>query len=70
VSPYAIDEGMVKPSEPITTVRIHQNNTKSIIVADVPVIGGKVAVEGDCQIDEVLGTGARITLDFFNSARE
>src|SRR5512136_767307 len=38
VGPYAIDEGMVKPSEPITTVRIHQTNTKSIIVADVPVI--------------------------------
>ena len=68
VGPYAIDEGMVKPSEPITTVRIHQTNTKSIIVADVPVIEGKAAVEGDCQIDGVPGTGARIMLDFSDSA--
>jgi 2-methylaconitate cis-trans-isomerase PrpF len=68
VGPYAIDEGMVKLSEPVTTVRIHQTNTKSIIVADVPVIGGKAAVEGDCRIDGVPGTGARIMLDFSDSA--
>jgi 2-methylaconitate cis-trans-isomerase PrpF len=68
VGPYAIDEGMVKLSEPVTTVRIHQTNTKSIIVAEVPVLGGKAAVEGDCRIDGVPGTGARIMLDFSDSA--
>ncbi len=68
VGPYAIDEGMVKLSEPVTRVRIHQTNTKSIIVADVPVVGGKAAVEGDCRIDGVPGTGASIMLDFSDSA--
>jgi 2-methylaconitate cis-trans-isomerase PrpF len=68
VGPYAIDEGMVKISEPVTRVRIHQTNTRSIIVADVPVVGGKAAVEGDCRIDGVPGTGARIMLDFSDSA--
>lgn len=68
VGPYAIDEGMIEIREPVTTVRIHQTNTKSIIIAEVPVVGGKAAVEGDCHIDGVPGTGARIMLDFSDSA--
>jgi 2-methylaconitate cis-trans-isomerase PrpF len=68
VGPYAIDEGMIEIREPITTVRIHQTNTKSIIIAEVPVVEGKAAVEGDCHIDGVPGTGARIMLDFSDSA--
>jgi hypothetical protein len=68
VGPFAIDEGMVEAKEPVTRVRIHQTNTNSIIVADVPVIGGKAAVEGDHHIDGVPGTGAKIMLDFSDSA--
>lgn len=68
VGPYAIDEGMVKITEPITTVRIHQTNTNTIIVAEVPVEGGKASMDGDCEIDGVPGTGAKIMLDFADSA--
>jgi 2-methylaconitate cis-trans-isomerase PrpF len=68
VGPFAIDEGMVKIEEPVTTVRIHQTNTDRIIVAEVPVAGGKAAVEGDYQIDGVPGTGAKIKLNFSDSA--
>lgn len=64
VGPFAIDEGLVEPVEPITTVRIHLTNTDNIIVAEVPVKNGKAAVEGDLEIDGVPGTGAKITLDF------
>lgn len=64
VGPYAIDEGMVKAVEPLTTVRIHLTNTNKMIVAEVPVINGKAAVEGDLQIDGAPGKGAKITLDF------
>lgn len=64
VGPFAIDEGMVKAVEPITRVRIHQTNTNCILVADVPVKDGKAQSEGDCRIDGVPGTGARIMLDF------
>jgi 2-methylaconitate cis-trans-isomerase PrpF len=68
VGPYAIDEGLVEPIEPVTTVRIHQTNTECILVAQVPVRNGKAAVEGDYHIDGVPGTGARIALDFSDTA--
>lgn len=64
VGPFAIDEGMVPITSPITKVRINQTNTGRIIVAEVPVKEGKAAVDGDLQIDGVPGTGAKITLDF------
>lgn len=68
VGPYAIDEGFVEPVEPVTKVRIHQTNTRTVIVAEVPVVGGKAAVEGDARIDGCPGTGAPIRLDFSDSA--
>lgn len=68
VGPFAIDEGLVDPVEPKTTVRIHQTNTSCILVAEVPVVNGKAAVEGNYHIDGVPGTGARIELDFSDTA--
>ncbi|NVM22846.1 MAG: 3-methylitaconate isomerase [Desulfobacterales bacterium] len=68
VGPFAIDKGLVDTTEPITTVRIHQVNTKSVIVAKVPVKGNKAEVEGDYFIAGVPGTGAKIVLDFSDSA--
>lgn len=64
VGPFAIDEGLVKVVEPVTLVRIFNTNTGKLILAHVPVVGGKAAVEGDCVIAGVPGSGARILLDF------
>ncbi len=64
VGGFAIDMGLVKAVEPVTTVRINLTNSDSILVAEVPVINGKAAVEGDYAIDGVPGTGAKITLDW------
>lgn len=64
VGPFAIDEGLVAPVEPVTTVRIHLTNSGNILVAEVPVKDGKARVEGDFQIDGCPGSGARITLDW------
>ncbi|MDR2945397.1 MAG: proline racemase family protein [Candidatus Adiutrix sp.] len=64
VGPFAIDEGLVKVTEPVTTVRIHNTNTGKLLIAEVPVKGGYAAVNGDCAIDGVPGTGAKIMLDF------
>ena len=64
VGPFAIDEGMVRCKEGITTVRIHNTNTGKLIVADVPTADGKAAVIGDCVCDGVPGTGAMIMLDY------
>jgi len=68
VGPFAVDEGLVDAVEPFTRVRIHQTNTRSLIVAEVPVRHGKAAVTGDYHIDGVPGSGARIGLDFSDTA--
>ena len=64
VGPFAIDEGLVPAVEPLTTVRIRQTNSDTILVAEVPVKDGRALIEGDYAIDGVPGTGARITMDW------
>ncbi len=64
VGPFAIDEGLVAPVEPITTVRINMTNSQRILVAEVPVKDGKAMVDGDFAIDGVPGTGAKIAMDW------
>lgn len=68
VGPFAIDEGIVKPVEPMTRVRIYNTNTKKVLIAEIPVKDGKAVVEGDYRIDGVPGTGAKIALDFAATA--
>ena len=64
VGPFAIDEGLVEPVEPVTTVRINMTNSNKILVAEVPVKDGKAMVDGDYAIDGVPGTGAKIAMDW------
>jgi 2-methylaconitate cis-trans-isomerase PrpF len=64
VGPFAIDEGLVKAVEPVTLVRIFNTNTNKVIVAHVPVVDGKAAVEGNYAMAGVPRSGARILLDF------
>jgi 2-methylaconitate cis-trans-isomerase PrpF len=64
VGPFAIDSGLVRAESPMTSVRIHNTNTGKIIVATVPVEGGRARADGDYAIPGVPGTGARIQLDF------
>lgn len=64
VGPYAIEEGFVRATDPVTTVRIHNTNTGKILVAEIPTRDGRPLVEGDFAIAGVPGTGARITLDY------
>jgi 2-methylaconitate cis-trans-isomerase PrpF len=64
VGPFAIDEGLVRGGEPETIVRIHNTNTRKLIVAHVPVSDGEAAVTGDFELAGVPGKGARIALDF------
>ncbi len=66
VGPFAIDEGMISYTEGETTVRIHNTNTRKLIVAHVPVSGGEAAVDGDFVLPGVPGRGARIALDFLD----
>jgi methylitaconate Delta-isomerase len=64
VGPFAIDEGLVEAVEPVTTVRIRMTNSDRILIAEVPVKGGKAMVDGDFAIDGVPGTGAKIAMDW------
>lgn len=64
VGPFAIDEGLVKAVEPITTVKIRQTNSDTILIAEVPVRDGRACVEGDFKIDGVPGTGAKIAMNW------
>jgi 2-methylaconitate cis-trans-isomerase PrpF len=67
VGPFAVDEGLVPVTEPITKVRILNTNTKKVIEASVPVRDGRALTEGDFAINGVPGTGAKILLNFVNS---
>jgi len=68
VGAFAVDEGLVDVEGPVTTVRIHNTNTTSILLADVPIVDGTAAVEGSYSIHGVPGTGAPIALDFSRTA--
>ena len=64
VGPYAIYHNLIAKKEPITTVRIHITNNNRILIAEVPVTDGELAIEGDYKIHGCPGTGAKITIDF------
>ena len=64
VGPFAIDEGLVEAREGLTRVRIYNTNTGKLLVADVPVHGGRAAVDGDYVIPGVPGTGAEIAMNW------
>ena len=68
VGPFAIDQGLVPASEPITTLRLYNTNTGKRILVHVPVRGGQVQVSGDYEIDGVPGSGARIVMDLIDPA--
>lgn len=63
VGPFAIAQGLVKTVEPVTVVRIYNTNTNSVFQAEVPVVDGRPAVQGNYHIHGVPGTGARIGLN-------
>ncbi|GAA2437281.1 hypothetical protein GCM10010191_60130 [Actinomadura vinacea] len=50
VGPFAIDEGLVEAAEGITSVRIHNTNTGTVMTAHVPVRAGRARVEGGLAI--------------------
>jgi 2-methylaconitate cis-trans-isomerase PrpF len=66
VGPFAVDERMVQAGGESATVRIHNTNTKKIIVSTFPLDDGFAAVEGDLVIPGVTGSGAPVRLDFFD----
>ena len=68
VGPFAIEKGLVKAEDGITSVRIFNTNTGKLIVADVHTPGGQVAYEGDFAIAGVPGTASPVKLKFVEPA--
>ena len=68
VGAYAVEEGLVQADGAVVRVRVHNTNTHSVLVIDVPLEDGEPAVEGDLAVDGVPGTGARILLDYAATA--
>jgi 2-methylaconitate cis-trans-isomerase PrpF len=64
VGPFAVDEGIVKAAGPEAVVRIHNTNTRKLIVARFAIEDGKATVEGDFILPGVAGSGAPIRLEF------
>ncbi|MFP7254712.1 PrpF domain-containing protein [Terribacillus goriensis] len=64
VGPFAIQEGLVPVTEPITSVRIWNTNTQKLIIAEVAVKDGDVQTTGSTAIPGVPGYGSEIALTF------
>ncbi len=64
---FAVDEGYVRPIEPLTPVLMRNINTGKIVKVEIPVRDKKVRVEGGYRIDGVRGKGARINITFYDT---
>jgi methylitaconate Delta-isomerase len=68
VGAFAIYEGMVAPTEPITTVRAFNTNLNRVLNIEVPVENNRPVERGDFVVPGVPGSGARILVDFADTA--
>ena len=63
---FAIESGLVKPIEPVTTVKMYNVNTSKRVDALIPVKDGQIVYEGDYMIDGVPNPGSRIDLVWYD----
>ena len=68
VGAYAIYEKFIEPTAPITSVKVYNTNLDRIITVEVPVKNGAPIESGSFAIPGVPGTGAKITVDFSQTA--
>ena len=68
VGPFAVERGLVKAKEPLTTVRIYNVNTGKVIESEFAVENGSVKYDGDYAIAGVKGTASPVRLKFLDPA--
>ncbi len=68
VGAFAIYEGLVEPRAPITTVRVYNTNLNRVLTIEVPVNGNRPREAGDYVVPGVPGSGAKILIDFADTA--
>lgn len=66
VGPFAVDEGLVEATDPVTIVRFLNVNTGKVIVAHVPTKNGRFDPNGSFELPGVPGTGSAVKLDFLD----
>lgn len=65
---FAIEEGMAAAQAPVTSVRVFNTNLQRVLTIEVPVADGLPVTAGDYAVPGVPGTGARILIDFSDTA--
>jgi 2-methylaconitate cis-trans-isomerase PrpF len=68
VGPFAVDEKLVEPTDPVTRVRFLNVNTDKLIVAHVPTRDGQFDPTGTFDVPGVPRSGAAIQLDWIDPA--
>lgn len=68
VAPFAIEQGLVRGSDPVTQVAVYMVNSNQTVVATVQSPGGRPTYQGETHIDGVPGTGAPVALSFSDAA--
>lgn len=68
VGVFAIEEGMAPAQAPVTSVRVFNTNLQRVLTIEVPVADGLPVTAGDYAVPGVPGTGARILIDFSDTA--
>lgn len=68
VGAFAVYEGYVTASEPITQVRVFNTNLSRVLTIEVPVKDGRPLEHGTYSVPGVPGTGAKILIDFSDTA--
>lgn len=68
VGPFAIEKGLVKAKNDVTTLRVHNINTGKLIDISVQTPNGVVTYEGETRIDGVPGTASAIYMTFLDAA--
>jgi 2-methylaconitate cis-trans-isomerase PrpF len=66
IGPFAIDEGLHPATEPVTQLRLRNENTGVLVDARVPVAGGRAVVTGDLRVPGVPEPGAPVETNYRN----
>jgi len=68
VGAFAVYEGMVSAKGDLASVRVFNTNLNRILTIEVPVENGRPVEQGDYVVPGVPGSGARIQIDFAQTA--
>lgn len=66
VAPFALEQGLVAATSPVTKVRILNTNSQKVVEATVQTPGRQVSYSGNFVLDGVPGKSAPIALQFFD----